>query len=319
LLARLKLSTWGPVLALLLLSVGLSVANPRFLTLGNLQNIADQSAVALVLAVGITFVILLGAIDLSIEGVMAACSLTFALLVMNDRNDNELGLLAIVIAVGVGALFGLVNGLVNTKLKIPSFMVTLGTWSVGLGVGAVLFGGRPPRIRDMELRGLALDSWFGFSQLTYIAVAVVILGYIIQRYTRAGRYAYVIGGGEDVARMSGINVARYKTIIFVFAGSLMGLAAAMNSLRLGVGAVDVGAGRLFTTIAAVVIGGTLLSGGRGGVLHSVVGVLIMSVLANGMILTGVPSPIQRAVQGVIIVTAVVATTWPHRERLRVIK
>jgi ribose transport system permease protein len=301
------------------MSVGLALANPRFATMGNLRNIADQSAVALVLAVGLTFVILMGAIDLSVEGVMAACSLSFALLVLNDRNPNDLGLLAVVIAIGVGASFGLVSGLVNTRLKIPSFMVTLGMWSVGLGVGAVLFGGRPPRIRDMELRSWGLETWFGFSRLTFVAVAVVILGFVIQRFTRAGRYAYVIGGGEDVARLSGINVARYKTIIFVFAGSLMGLAAAMNSLRLGVGAVDVGSGRLFTTIAAVVIGGTLLSGGRGGVLHSVVGVFIMTVLANGMILTGVPSPVQRAVQGVIIVMAVVATTWPHRERLRVIK
>lgn len=309
----------GPPLALLVICIIFALINQRFVSTANLAGIAEQASILLVLAVGMTFVILLGGIDLSVEGVMATTSLAVVLLAQNDRNDNDLGLLAVVIGVGIGALFGLFNGLINTRLKVPSFMVTLGSGAIGIGIATVLFQGRAPRMLDESLRGWSLDRWFGVSKLVFIALAVLLIGYLIQRYTRLGRYAYVIGGDEGIARYSGINIQKYKTGAFVLAGATFGLAGAMASTRLGVGDVQIGSGQMFATITAVVIGGTLLAGGRGGVLQTLIGVLIIASLANGLILAGVAPHIQISVQGAVIVAAVAATGWSLRNRVRIIK
>ncbi len=314
-----RLITAGPPIALVVLIVAFGAINSRFLTPGNLRGIADQTAILLVLAVGVTFVILLGGIDLSVEGVMATSSLVVALLAANDRNSNDFGFLAVLAGVGVGALFGLANGLLHTRLKIPSFMVTLGMGAIGIGIATVLFAGRSPRVLDEGIRSWGLVKVGGFSQLTFAAAFVLLIGWGIQRYTRVGRYAYVIGGAEGIARLSGIRIERYKTLAFVISGSTAGLAGAMAAARLGVGDVLIGGGQLFATITAVVVGGTLLIGGRGGVHKTVIGALIIAVLANGLILSGVDPYVQRSFQGAVIVIAVAATGWNLRNRTRTIK
>jgi len=313
------IQSWGPTAALLLLCVVFSILSPRFRTIENLQNVGDAASILMVVSVGLTFVLLMGAIDLSVEGVIAATALTTALTAANTRNENDFGLFAVVFAIAAGAGFGLFNGLANTRLRVPSFMATLGMSSIGLGVATVLYGGQSPAIMDMAIGSWALDKWLGFSRLTFVAVAVAGAGYLIQRYTRLGRYAYVIGGGEDVARLSGIKIDRYKVLLFMLAGGLFGLAGAMCAARLEAGVVDAGAGMQFAGITAVVIGGTLLSGGRGGVLHTIVGVLILTVLQDGMVLVGVSPYVLTALQAILIVAAVVATGWPLRRRMRVIK
>ena len=317
-LAR-RLVEAGPVAALVGLVVLFAVASDRFFTLGNALSIADQASILLVLAVGATFVILLGSIDLSVEGVMATSSLVVVLLAENSRNGNDLGYLAVAAGVGVGALFGLVNGLLHTWLRVPSFMVTLGTGAVGIGVATVLFGGQPPRLLDEGLRDWGTGRWGGVPRLVLLALVVLLVGYLVQRYTRVGRYVYVIGGDEQIARLSGIAISRYKVWAFVLSGTAAGLAGAMAATRLGVGDVQIGSGLVFTTITAVVVGGTLLSGGRGGVVQTLVGTLLISVLANGLILVGVPNSVQRSVQGVVIIVAIAATAWSLRHRTRVVK
>jgi len=310
------LAAAGPTAALLLLSFAFAMANPKFLTAANLKNLADQSAIPLVLGVGMTFVILLGAIDLSVEGNLATTSLVVALVMADQTNALDIGSWGILLGVIVGVVFGFVNGFVSVSGRIPTFMVTLGTWSIGLGIGQILFGGEPPRL-ELSARAWGIDRlFFGVTNLFFVALGVILIGWLIQRQTKLGRYAYAIGGGEEMAKQSGINVGMYKIFLFTLAGAAFGLAGAMLLARTGVGDIRAVGGFLFTTISGVVIGGTLLSGGRGGVLHSSVGILTMVVLRNGMILSGVDQFFQDAVQGFILIAVLVITAWPNRRRMR---
>ncbi|NLU71419.1 ABC transporter permease [Streptomyces sp. HNM0575] len=310
----------APVLGVLALITGvMAFVNPSFLSPRNLGALAEQSAVPVVLAVGLTFVILMGGIDLSLEGTLAAVSLSTALLVANDRNGMDIGLWVIPAGCAVGALIGLLAGTSVALLRVPSFIVTIGTWQIGLGVAQLLFGSAPPRVTDPRFRGLAVDKMLGLPGIVWIAALVVVFGLVVQRYTRFGRYAYVIGGSEETALLSGIPVRRYRAASFVLAGAATGLAAVAATARSGVGEVSIGNGLLFTSIAGVVLGGTFLTGGRGGVLHSVIGVIVMVAIANAMVLAGISPYVQQAVQGAIVVTAAVATMWRARQRLRVIK
>lgn len=309
-----------PALAVLvLIALVMLAVNPSFLSLGNLSTLAIQSAVPAVLAVGLTFVVLMGSIDLSLEGVMGATGMVTAVLLLNDRNGNDLGLWAVVAAMALGAALGALSGLSVAYLRVPSFIVTIGTWQIGLGIAQLLFGGKPPRVQDTGFLSFAVDRVLGLPVLVWTAIVVVLIGLWIQHYSRFGRYAMVVGGGEDIARLSGIPVRRVRVYGFVLSGLCAGLAGAMATARTGVGDVGVGTGQLFVTIAGVVIGGTVLTGGRGGVLHSVVGVCVMVALANGMVLAGVNSFIQQAVLGAIVVIAAVITMWRLRARLRVVK
>ncbi|CAA9221847.1 MAG: Ribose ABC transport system, permease protein RbsC [uncultured Blastococcus sp.] len=311
--------TWASLIALGVLVVVFAAISPQFRTLGNLQQIIDAAAVLAVLATGITFVLLLGAIDLSLPGVIGACAMTVSLLVANSRNDNDLGLLGVGLTIGLGAMFGLLSGVLSTRLRIPTFMTTLGMSAIGIGIATILFGGSRPVVLDENLNAWATSRIGGFTLMSLIAVAAVATGWAIQRWTRVGRYAAAIGGGEDIVALSGVSVARYKALAFGVAGAFYGLGAVMVTARLGSGVVEAGAGLDFAAITAAVIGGTLLSGGRGGVLQSMIGVVALTVLANGLILTGVSPYVQQAVQGVIVVLAVAVAVWPVRHRLGVVK
>lgn len=317
-LTSVRVREWGPLLALVVLCMGFGLAAPRFATLENALVIADRCAVPLILAVGMSFVVLQGSIDLSIEGAMAAGSLVLALLVLNTRNGLDLGLLGVALALLPGLALGLVNGVVVSRFGVPSFMVTLGAWSASLGCAMLLSGGQPPLIRDTALRSFGLGRWLVLPNLAVLALAVLVLGVVLQRYTRFGRYSMAIGGGEDVARRSGVPVTRYKVLAFAFCGVLAALGGVLESARIGLGHVDIGAGQMFATVTAVVIGGASLSGGRGSVLQAAVGTLMLAVLANGMIFVGVTPDIQKAVQGAIILSASLLATWHLRRRLRVV-
>jgi ribose transport system permease protein len=313
------LRLWGPLIALVLVCIGLGAADPTFATLPNLRTILDRSAIPLIVSVGMTFIILQGSIDLSVEGIMATSSLVFAMTVLNSRTGHDLGFFAMVLGAASGAMLGLVNGLLVTRLRVPSFMVTLGVWSVSMGIAMLLSGGAPPLIHDQAIRAFGLGQTLGVPNLAIVALVCLAVGYVLQGYTRFGRYSFVIGGGEDLARLSGMPVDRYKVLVFVVSGLLAGFAGVLESARIGLGHVDIGLGQMFGAITAVVIGGTSLSGGRGGVLQTAVGVLILSVLADGMIFIGVSPYLQKAVQGAIILGAILVATWHLRSRLRVVK
>jgi ribose transport system permease protein len=309
----------GPLIALVVVVAVFAAVDPQFRTVANLQNVLDAAAVLAVVTCGTTFVLLLGSIDLSAAGVMAASSLTVALLVENTRNGADLGLLGIAVAVLLGAALGGLSGLLLVLLKVPSFMTTLGVSAVGLGIATLLFAGVQPGVVDAGLRGWATGRLLGFTHLTWIAAACVLVGWVVQRHTRLGRYAMAIGGAEEVLALSGVRVAPYKVAVFAMAGAFYGLGAVMVTSQLGSGVVQAGADYSFSAITAAVVGGTLLVGGRGGVLHSAVGVLLLTVLTNGLVLVGVSPYVQGGVQGLIVVVAVAVAAAPLRHRNQVVK
>ena len=306
------------LLALILL---FSALNPgAFPTVTNLNTILNNAAIPAVIGVGSSFVVLTGRIDLSIEGVMGAAGMIFVLLSANSRGTTDLGWLAYVLALGAGGIIGAATGLIHAWLKVPSFIVSLGIWYVGLGIAAVLFGyDMIPFLSNDAAVAWPSQTPLGVPNSFILALVVVALGFAVERYTRLGRFAYAIGNNEAVARVTGIPVARCVVILFALAGVCSALAGVMGSLALGAGAANVGVGMLFLTLAAMVIGGTPLSGGKGGVVRTLVGVLILSTLYNGLILAGVDPSIQSGVSGLVLVAAVITAGWSQRNRLRVFK
>ncbi len=315
--ARLRLASWAPLLVLLLLCVVIAAINPRFLSFGNFVRITAAAMIPLVLAIGSTFVIVMGSIDLSVEGVVALGAVLTSLLVKNGANQLDLGVLGVGIVLLAGALVGFVNGIVHVRLRIPSFMVTLGTWFIVAGIANAALGGIAVRINDPLVRGLALERVLGFPWGVWLALAALAAALFIQDHTRLGRYMYALGGGEELASLSGIPTARVRILTFTLAGVYFALGGVLSGAQLGLGNAQVGQGRLFTAITAVVVGGTALSGGEGGVLQTLVGVLIVTVLANGMVLMGIPPSYQIAVQGLMIIVAVALSI--DRKRLRIVK
>ena len=307
----------APVAVFLLLCLVIAAFSPNFLSLSNAIRILNAAAIPMVLVMGATFVILMGSIDLSIEGILSLTSVVTAALVLNDHTSADLGLFAVPFAIVAGGLLGFINGAVHVKLKVPSFMATLGIGFACLGIATATLGGFPVRISDRAFRALTLGRTLGIPHGVWIAFASVAVAYVIQQRTRLGRWVYAIGTDEVTARQSGVPVERTRILLFTLAGLFSGLAGAMAAAQLGQGHALIGQGRLFTTITAVVVGGTALSGGVGSVLNSVIGVLIVVVLTNGMVLMGVPPFVQQGVQGVLIIIAVALAL--DRSQLDVVK
>lgn len=294
----------APIIVLFVLIAFFGATNFEFVSISNLLTILKQLSIPLILALGMTFVILMGSIDLSIEGVMALTGCLASILILNSKTSTDLGVLGIVIVLAVGALMGLVTGLIHVKAKLPSFMVSFGISSIASGFALLCYKGIPATIKHPIFISLNKDSFLGFPLLTWIALVVFIIAYILQEYTAFGRYIYAIGDNESIPRQTGINVEKMKILVFMWSGFCIGLAGIIGLARSGRGDLLIGKGNLFTAITAVVLGGTLLSGGKGGVINTLLGALIVTVIQNGLILMGVNPYIQSAIQGIIIVSAV---------------
>ena len=300
----LRLAAWAPAIVLVLLCLIIAGINHNFLTFGNFVRISQDAAIPLVLGLGETFIILMGSIDLSVEGILTLAAVILSLTVLNGMNDNNLGPFAVVLVLAVGAAVGFANGVIHVWLKVPSFMATLGSWFIGVGVANALLGGMAVRINDPLIRGLAIERTLGFPWGVWLALACLAAAFVIQNHTRLGRYIYALGGGEELAALSGISVTWVRIVTFTLAGVFYAIGGVLAAAQLGLGNAQIGNGRLFTTVTAVVVGGTSLSGGDGGVLQTFVGVLIVSVLSNGMVLMGVPPSVQIGLQGLMIIGAV---------------
>jgi ribose transport system permease protein len=309
--------TWAPVVVLFMLCVIITTVSPNFLSLGNFSRLLNSAAIPVVLTMGMTFIILMGSIDLSVEGNIAVTAVASSMLVINDYTNVAIGLAAVPIAILLGGILGLANGLLHVKLKTPSFMTTLGVGFAGVGIATAILEGATVRVSDQVFRSLSLGRFLGMPMAVWIAALAVIIALTIQERTRLGRWLYAIGTDEMTARHAGIPIERTRIAIFTVAGLFYGLGGVLSVAQFGQGHALISQGRLFTTITAVVVGGTALSGGVGSVLNSVIGVLIVMVLTNGMVLMGIAPYVQQGVQGLLIIAAVALAL--DRSRLDVVK
>lgn len=313
-----RLRSWAPLAVLVLLCLVFSLVNSNFLNPWNLVRLLNAAAIPTILAMGMTFIILMGSIDLSVEGVVAITAVSASLLVTNQFNSNDFGVLvAVPAALILGGLIGFLNGYLHIKLRTPSFMTTLGIGFACVGVATAVLGGFTVRITDHNFRALVLARYFGIPSGVWIAALAVFVAYVIQQRTRVGRWVYALGGDEEIAQQSGVPVAWTRIMVFTIAGVFFALGGVLAAAQFGQGHALISQGRLFVTITAVVVGGTALTGGVGSVLNSVVGVLIVVVLTNGMVLAGLPTYAQQGVQGVLIIIAVALAL--DRSRLGVVK
>ena len=225
----------APIGVFFLLCIVIAIFSPNFLSVSNAIRILNASAIPVVLVMGATFVILMGSIDLSVEGIVALCAVVTASLVLNDTFSADLGLWAIPVAIIAGGLIGGVNGATHVYLKVPSFMVTLGIGFVCLGIATAALGGFPVRISDRGFRALTLGRTLGLPNGIWVAAAAVAVALLIQERTRLGRYVFAIGTDEITARQSGVPVERTRVLVFILAGLFSGLAGSMAAAPTGSG------------------------------------------------------------------------------------
>ena len=305
----------GPFALLALLLIGFSIASPVFLTYSNLvDNVLQNSIILLMVSLAGTFPILQQSIDLSIESLVGVTGVIAALLI----SDYGLGVSALLVAVLAGAVLGTLNGIVFAKLKIPSFLVTLGSLSILSGSALLVTGGTSIPYRDPVVRQVATGSVIpSIPNLVVWGLIVYLLMTFVAFKTPFGRYCYALGENEAVADLSGVKVDRYKIGAFAVSGLLCGIAGALLTARTASAAAGMGTGLLLQSIAAIVMGGTALTGGVGGPHRTILGVLVIGVLANGMNLIGIQSFVQDIVLGFVVIIAVAMSM--DRRKIDIVK
>lgn len=285
---------------LILLSIILSFASPYFLTRNNLINLVRQISLYAIIAFGMTFVILTGGIDLSVGSIVAVTG-TFAAGFMKGGTPVWLSVL---IGLGIAILFGLFNGLVISNTRIPAIIVTLSSMSIGRGAALLYSNGYPISGLPSNFTSFGRGYWGPIPIPVYVMVAIFIITYIIISHTRFGRYVYALGGSEETVRLSGIAVKKVKTMVYIISGFMAGISGMLLASRLGSGQPLSGDGWELDAIAAVVVGGTDIAGGRGTIVGTIIGSFIIGVLNNGLNLLNVSPYLQLVVKGFVIVSAV---------------
>jgi ribose/xylose/arabinose/galactoside ABC-type transport system permease subunit len=297
----------GLIVALLVMCAALYFATPMFLTVPNLVNLVRQISINGILAVGVTFVLLTGGVDLSLGSLVALTGVVAACFAHPQQYP-----LAVPVLLGVlaGACCGAINGWVITSGRVAPFVVTLGMMTAARGLALVISGGRPVSDLSKEFTLLGSSDVAGVPVPILIFAFVALAAYVFLNNFKLGRYIYAVGGNENAARASGVNVKAVKLFAYTVCASLAGLAGVVLASRITTGQPNAGVGYELDAIAAVVIGGTSLSGGVGGVGGTILGALLMGVINNGLDLLNVSSYYQQIVKGLIIVAAV----WMDRSR-----
>ncbi len=298
---RTRLRQWMVYLALIALMVAFTFASPQFLTSSNLLNIAKQTAVVSIIGLAMTFVLTAGEIDLSIGAVMALSSV-MASFVLRDGGH---WLVASAAGLLTGALFGLFNGLLTTRAKIPSFLVTLGSMGIARGIALTITGTLTIVFINDDFTEIWGAGSLGPIPTMVIWMAVVFVAtYFLYKHTIIGRFVQATGGNLMAARFSGVNTNMVKLFTLIMSGLAAGLGGLLMTARLYAGRPYVGEGLELDVIAAVILGGTSLFGGKGTIVGTLVGAFIIGVLNNGLILLGIGTNVQLIIKGVIIIAAV---------------
>lgn len=299
----------GILLALIILCLNLAIASNVFLTTSNLLNVLQQVSINFVIAIGMTFVIISGGIDLSVGSNIALTGLLLAIMMKNWALSVPA---AIALGLVLSSLIGLINGGLIAFLNLPPFIATLGMMSIARGAAYTVTGGAP--IYTLPSAFTAISGRVANIPLYAILImaAVFALGWYILRYTRVGRFTYAIGGNENCARLSGINLNSVKCFVYVVSGICCGVAAILLTSRLDSALPTNADGQEMDAIAAVVIGGTSMKGGEGSMIGTLIGIMIIGVIANGLNLLGVAQGPQKMVKGLIIVIAVIIDVLRRR-------
>jgi ribose transport system permease protein len=308
-----RVRQWLPLATLVILVAVVGIAQPVFLEPATLLQLASDTAVLFILATGVTFVIMLGGIDLSIQSMASLSSVIVALTI------TRLGYGAFVLAVAVGVIAGFLSGLAHVRLKIPSFIATLAMGGVLYSAALVVSRERSITLEDTE-RGY--QTWItgtllGIPNVVVIGLVVLAVAHVLQSRTRFGRYSAAIGAGEPAAYASGVKVNRQKIIAFALSASLAAFAGVILAGRLASGSPTLAAELLLPSIAAVVVGGTAITGGVGSIWRTLVGALIISVVRIGMTFLGVNIFAQNIVFGAVLVAAVAITI--DRSKIPIVK
>ena len=304
---------WLPLATLAVLILLVGIAQPSFLQPGTLIELASDTAVLFILATGVTFVIMLGGIDLYIQSMASLASVIVALTI------TRLGYGSFLLAIVIGAIAGFLSGIVHVRLKIPSFIATL-------AMGGVLFSAAlvisKERSITLDETGRAYQAWitsqaFGLPNVIFIGLLVLAAAHVVQAHTRFGRYSAAIGAGEPAAYASGVKVGRQKIFAFVLSAAFAAVAGVVLAGRLASGSPTLAAELLLPSIAAVVVGGTAITGGVGSIWRTLVGALIISVVRIGMTFLGVNIFAQNIVFGAVLIGAVAITI--DRTKIPIVK
>lgn len=306
-----RLRTYFPFMVLILVCIGFAIFSDQFVSARNLETVLRQASVLSIAAMGATFIIMMASIDLSVGSVVGLSAVIVAYFMQSN------GLLAAPAGLLSGAFLGALVGVVYAKMKVPSFIVTLGLLVAGHGMMLHITEGRPIMIKNETMRWIGSGDIAGVPTIVIVALIAFAVAYVIQNHTILGRSIVAIGGGEMVAQRSGIRIDRVKIGTFALAGLYSGLAGIVLSSRMGAGSPTAGTGLELDVIAAVVIGGTPLTGGMGGVVGTIIGALIITILSNGLNLAGVSSYSQLIIKGAVLIIAVVISI--DRKKIGVIK
>ncbi|WP_018239972.1 ABC transporter permease [Ensifer sp. BR816] len=310
---KLLLRDAGIGIALLLLILFFALTADHFLSPNNISNILTQITINLILAIGMTFVILIGGIDLSVGSMLAFCAVVGgSVLTVPDLSVFQAVSLATVAAVGTGALCGFLNGWISAFWGLPSFIVTLGMLNIARGAALQVTDARTIYSFPPSFNAFGSQMIYGVPVVFLIALALVGIAWFVLSKTVFGRLLYGIGNNEEAVRLAGHSLMIYKIAAFTIAGVLVGIAAMVYMARLNIASPIIGIGFELNAIAAVIIGGTSLSGGRGSVIGTLLGACIIGVLANGLILFGLSDFMRQLITGVVIILAVIVDKYRER-------
>lgn len=297
-----KFGQYGIFLAFAIICLALAMSTPRFFTVSNLMTIGNQVSINALLAFGVTFVIITGGIDLSLGSMVAVTGVVAATFAHPDTYPV---LVPIFIGLAAGSAMGAFNGLVITKSKVPPFIVTLGTMTIGRGLALILSKGRPVSNLSDSFNFIGGGNLFGIPFPIIMLVIAFVVCSIILNKTILGRYIYAVGGNEQAARASGIRVSNVKMWVYSICGLLSAMGGILLTSRITTGQPNAGAGFELDAIAAAIIGGASTSGGTGTMTGTLIGALLIGVISNSLDLLNVTSYYQQVVMGAIIIGAVV--------------